>query len=163
WGNFTPDGQSIIFQRGLTNKVLTLWRFELADNKLTQLTQTLAAHPAVSPDSAKTAYYFLDKIGGKWKIGLISTITGEFLGNINLPENATDRTMRWFPNGKFISQIAYQGDETKLLLLPLNENEIIQSFDLGKGNVQWLDWSKDGKNFVIAQEIQTQDVVLISN
>lgn len=80
--------------------------------------------------------------------------------NIAKAQNATDRNMRWFPNGKFITQIAYRSDETKIFFLPTDENKNIQNFDLGNGNVQWFDWSKDGKKLVIAQEAQTQDAVL---
>lgn len=161
--NFTPDGNSIIFQRGLNNKILTLWRYDLKDKKLTQLTQKNALFPTISPDGNKIAHYFMDsEVDNLWRIKLISGINGDFLSKLNLPKEATERKMRWHPNGKFISQIANQGDNIKLLFLPITENDPTQSFDLGKGGLQWFEWSKDGKKIVYSQSVETQDIVLLS-
>ena len=163
WANFTPDGQSVIFQRGLNNKLITLWRLDLKDKKLTQLTQNHSLHPAISPDGSQTAYYFMDADADNlWRIKLISSTTGDTLAKINLPPIATKRMMRWSPNGKFISQIANQGEEIKLLLIPISRNNSIEIFDLGKGNLDWFEWSKDGKKIVVSQSTETQDIVLLS-
>lgn len=162
WANFTPDGRTIIFQRGLNSKMITLWRLDLGNGKLTQLTETHATHPAISPDGTRTAYYFMDRATDNlWRIGLISNATGEFLGKINLPKEATERRLQWHPNGRFLSQIAYHGDEIKLLQLPIDNSESPESFGLGKGDLQWFEWSKDGKKIVVSQTTQTQDVVLL--
>lgn len=161
--NFMPDGNSVIFQRGLNNKRITLWRYDLKDKKLTQLTQHNALQPTISPDGNKIAYYFMDsETDNLWRIKLISGSNGDFLSKLNLPKEATKRRMRWHPNGKFISQIANQGDNIKLLFLPINENIPIQPFDLGKGELEWFEWSKDGKKIVFSQSIETQDIVLLS-
>lgn len=163
WGNFTPDGQSVIFQNGLNNKTLTLWRFDLKDKKLTQLTKKNALQPTISPDGTQIAFYFMDsEVDNLWRIGIISALTGESLGKIDLPKEATERRMRWHPNGKFISQIAYQGENIKLLLLPISKNNSPESFDLGKGKLEWFEWSKDGKKIVVSQSTETQDIVLIN-
>ncbi len=162
WGNFTIDGKSVIFQRGLNNKTITLWRFDLADKKLSQLTQKHALHPVISPDGTQIAHYFMDNENDNlWRIKLISSITGEFLGKIDLPKDANKRKMRWHPSGKFIAQIANQGEETKLLLLPVNGIDPVKTFDLGKGDLQWFEWSKDGGKIVVSQSTETQDIVLL--
>lgn len=163
WGNFTPDGRSVIFQRGLNNKTLTLWRYDLADGKLSQLTQTNAIFPTISPDGTQTAFYFMDaKTDNLWRIGFISTRTGEFSGKINLPKEATQRRMRWHPGGKSITQAVNEGEEIKLLFLPLDGSIPSQTFDLGKGDLQWFEWSLDGKKIVVSQSTQTQDIVLLN-
>ena len=163
FGTFTPNGQSIIFQRGLDNKTITLWRFDLKDKKLTQLTKTHSLHPIISPDGSQIAHYFMEADADNlWRIKLISSTLGDFLNKINLPKEATKRSMRWHPSGNFISQIAYQGDEIKLLLLPIQSTDAPQTYPLGKGELEWFEWSQDGKKIVVSQSIETQDIVLLS-
>jgi len=162
--NFTADGQAVIFQRGLNNKTLTIWRIGVNDRKLLQLTGTQASHPAVSPDGAQTAYYFMDReTDNLWRIGLISSESGAFIGKLNLPPNATDRRMRWHPSGKFIGQIFYKGENINLLLLPTDGGQSQVVSGLGKGDVNWFNWSSDGKQLAVSQTTETQDIILLSN
>jgi len=162
--NFTSDGQSVIFQRGLNNKTLTLWRFDLADGKITQLTETQASHPAVSPDGRLAAYYFMDKeVDNLWRVGLISTETGSFIGKLNLPPKATHRRMRWHPNGEFLTQIFYTGENANLLFLPINGDAAQEIAGFGKGDVNWFEWSRSGKSIVASQTETLRDIVLVKD
>jgi Tol biopolymer transport system component len=162
--NFTADGQAVIFQRGLNNKTLTIWRIGVSDQTPLQLTGTQASHPAVSPDGTQTAYYFMDRATDNlWRIGLISSESGSFFGKINLPPNATDRRMRWHPSGRFIGQIFYKGENINLLLLATDGGQSQVVSGLGKGDVNWFDWSRDGEQIAVSQTTETQDIILISN
>ncbi len=158
--NFTPDGQSVIFQRGLNNK--TLWRYDLIDGKITQLTETLASYPTVSPDAALTAYYFLDREADNlWRVGLVSNETGAFSGKINLPAKITERRMRWHPSGRFLTQIFYTGEKANLFLLPTNGDTGQEISGFGKGDVNWFEWSPNGESIIVSQTETSQDIVLI--
>ncbi len=161
--NFTADGKAVIFQRGLDNKLITLWRVSLDDKTVVQLTRTHAMNPAISPDGTQTAYYFMDaETDGLWHIGLISSATGAYLGKLSFPKAVTERRMRWHPNGRFIGQIFYEGENVKLLLLPTNGGDSPIVSGLGKGGVNWFDWTKDGKHIIVSQTTKTRDVVLLS-
>ncbi|MEP7038786.1 MAG: winged helix-turn-helix domain-containing protein [Acidobacteriota bacterium] len=162
--NFTADGQAIIYQKGLNDKLITLWRVSLAEKIPVQLTQTHSIHPAVSADGTQTAYYFMDaETDGLWKIGLVSNENGSFLGKLSFPKAVTERRMRWHPNGKYIGQILYAGENINLLLLPTADGGASQIVsDLGKGIVNWFDWSKDGNQIIVSHTTTTQDVVLLS-
>lgn len=159
--NFTPDGQSVIFQRGLNNKTLTLWRCDLSDGKITRLTNTQSSHPAVSPDGTQTAYFFMDKdVDNLWRIGLISNSDGTFLGKINLPAKATNRRLRWHPGGKFLLTVYNSGNRNCVLLLPtIGETRELCGF--GEGEVEWFECSKDGNQILISQSVMTKDIILI--
>jgi DNA-binding winged helix-turn-helix (wHTH) protein/Tol biopolymer transport system component len=158
--NFTPDGQSVIFQRGLNNK--TLWRYDFIDGKITQLTETLASYPTVSPDAALTAYYFLDREADNlWRVGLVSNETGAFSGKINLPAKITERRMRWHPSGRFLTQIFYTGEKANLFLLPTNGDTGQEISGFGKGDVNWFEWSPNGESIIVSQTETSQDIVLI--
>ncbi len=161
--NFTPDGQAVIFQRGLNNKTLTLWRLELSDGKISQLTQTQASHPAVSPDGSLTAYYFMDtEIDNLWRVKLISSINGESAGKINLPPNAVERRMRWHPSGRFMTDIVYKNAEANLLILPIDGGKPQEFSGFGKGDVNRFEWSPNGQKIVISQTELIQDAIVIS-
>ncbi|MBA2734199.1 MAG: winged helix-turn-helix domain-containing protein, partial [Acidobacteria bacterium] len=162
WANFTPDGQSVIFQRGLNNKTLTLWRVAINGGTPIQLTRKPSSHPAVSPDGAQMAYYFMDaESDGEWHIGLISSDTGAIQGKFSFPKFVTERRMRWHPGGRFLTQIFYTGENVNLLLLPTDSSEAVTISGLDKGDVNWFEWARDGKRIVISQTTEIQDVVLL--
>jgi Tol biopolymer transport system component len=158
--NFTADGQAVIFQKGLNNKLITLWRVSLADLTTVRLTETHATHPAVSTDGALTAFYFMDA-DGLWRIALISSLDGTPRGKLSFPKAVTERRMRFFPGDKFIAQILYAGEEINLMLLPLNGggSRIISGF--GEGDVSWFEFSNDGKRIIISRAVETRDVVYL--
>jgi DNA-binding winged helix-turn-helix (wHTH) protein/Tol biopolymer transport system component len=163
WANFTPDGRSVIFQRGLNNKTLTLWRVATDGGKPIQLTHMPTSHPAVSPDGAHIAFYFMDKdTDNLWRIGLIASETGTLTGKLSFPEFVTERIMRWHPGAEYLAQIFYTGENVNLLLLPTTGGEALNISGLNQGNVNWFEWSRDGKRLVISQSVQTQDVILLS-
>lgn len=162
--NFTADGQTVIFQRGLKDKLVTLWRVSLADKNPLRLTETLATHPAVSSDGTRAAHYFMDaETDNLWRIRLVSAVDGAYLGKLSFPKFVTERQMRWHPSGKYIGQIFYEGENIKLLLLPTGgggEPQVVSGF--GKGGVNWFDWSPDGRRIVFSHITETEDAVLLS-
>ena len=161
--NFTPDGQSVIFQRGFKNKLVTLWRVSLTDKSQVQITRTHGTHPAVSPDGSQTAHYFMDaEVDNLWRIRLVSTNDGTYLGKLSFPKAVTERRMRWHPGGKYIGQIFYEGERIKLLLLPTDGSKSQIVSGLGEGDVNRFDWSRDGRQIVVSHTTETQDVVFLS-
>jgi len=161
--NFTADGQSVVFQRGFKDKLVTLWRVSLTDKSPVQITRTHATHPAVSPDGAQTAHYFMDaETDNLWRIRLISTNDGTYLGKLSFPKFVTERRMRWHPNGKYIGQIFYEGENIKLLLMPTSGGEPQVISGLGKGDVNWFEWSRDGRRIIVSHTTETQDLVFLS-
>ena len=164
WPNFKANGRTVIFQRGLNNKTLTLWRVGVDGGTPLPLTQTASSHPAVSPDGTTTAYYFMDKeANNAWSVRLISSDTGVPLGKLSFPEPVTERRLRWHPSGRFLSQIFYAGETVKLLLMPMDGTDAVTVSGLDKGDVNWFEWARDGKRLVISQTTVTQDIVLLTD
>ncbi|MBK6586741.1 MAG: PD40 domain-containing protein [Acidobacteria bacterium] len=161
--NFTPDGRSVIFQKGLNNKTVTLWRMAIDGGSRKQLTQTSGVKPTVSPDGSKVAYYFMDQtVDGLWKVGIISTDDGTPLNKLSFPKPVTERQMQWLADGSAIGQIFYEGDRIDLLVMPLDGSGSKLISDVGRGEVQSLAFSRDGKKLAISYTEQRPDVVLIS-
>ena len=99
---------------------------------------------------------------GFWRVGLILSKSGSSLGKLSFPKAVTERRMRWHPNGKFIGQILYAGEDISLLLLPIGGGESQIVSRLGKGDVNWFEFSPDGKQIVVSHTTETQDVVFLS-
>ena len=160
---FTADGKSVVFQRGYIDTP-TVWRVAINGEAPVQLTNILSLKPSVSPDGSQTSYYFMDKeTDGAWRIGLISTATGEFLGKLSFPQMVNERRMRWHPNGRFLAQVFNTGETANLLLLPTDGGEARISSGLGKGKIESFEWSPDGKQIVFSQTAETQDIVLLTD
>ena len=128
-----------------------------------QITRTHGTHPAVSPDGVRMAHYFMDaETDNLWRIRFVSTDDGKYLGKLSFPKAVTERRMRWHPNGKYIGQIFYEGENIKLLLLFAAGGEPKIVSGLGKGDVNWFDWSRDGRRILLSHTTETQDLVSLS-
>jgi Tol biopolymer transport system component len=99
----------------------------------------------------------------KWRIGIISTETGQLTSKFDLSLPSIDHTLRWTPDGNFLSRIVYDGEQANFVLLPLNgaPEYMLSGTDLGK--ISSFAWSPDGKNIAFAQTIQTRDAILLSD
>lgn len=159
------DGKQIVFQRGLYD-VPTVWNMSADGNTPVQLVNKHSLKPAISPDGSLAAYYFMDFAdggSGVWRIGLVSTKTGEFLRKLNFPMTVNERRMRWHPNGKFLAQIFNSGETANLLLMPVDGSSTKIISGLGKGEINSFDWSRDAKQLVFSQTTETQDAVLLTD
>ncbi len=157
---FSDDGRSVVFQKGIYNKTVTLWKLDIVDGSQTQLTETYGARPVLSPDGSKIAYYFMDQEkGGIWTIGLVSAVDSSPLGKLDFPKSVSERRMRWHPNGTAIAQIYNTGDTINLLSMPLTGTGATSLKDLAKGDAQWFDFSPDGGRIVIAHSEERRDLV----
>ena len=96
-----------------------------------------------------------------WRIGLISSETGEFLGKISFPTFVTERQMRWHLSGKFIAQIFYAGENANLMFLPIGGGESKTFSGLGKGDVSSFAFSRDGQQIALTRNAETREAVLI--
>jgi Tol biopolymer transport system component len=157
--DFTPDGNSVIFQRGGAFSNQTLWKIGTDGNNLKQISKNYTAFPQVSPDGEKTAYYFMDESDQHWKIGIIDNQTGKKLDEIEFPKIVNHRRMRWHPDNKVLAQVFYEGEDANLLLLPINKEKYKIIPDLGKGEIISMDWSADGQRLLFSQVNEIRDIV----
>jgi DNA-binding winged helix-turn-helix (wHTH) protein/Tol biopolymer transport system component len=162
--NFAAQGL-VVFQRGLNNKTLTVWR--TAPNEAPfQLTHINSHHPHVSPDGRRIAYYYMDVENPNeklWRIGLIDAETGAFLGKIAFPKFVTARQMRWHPSGSFLAQAFYEGENANLLLLQTEGGAGKTIKNLGKGEIASFAFSRDGRRIAYILDVETRDAVSITD
>lgn len=158
--HFAADGRSIIFQKGLANKIVTLHRLDLDTLTQRPVSDGFAARLTVSPIDSTVAYYYMDD--GKWRIRLISPDTGAVRQTLELPTKVVEQKMRWFPDGNYIGQIVDEGENLNLLILPTNGGPPRTITSIGTGIANGFDWSRDGKQFAIAHMDEQKNIVFIS-
>ncbi len=166
--DFTADGKAVVFQRGLGNEALSIWSISIKDKSIKQLAVNSSMRPAVSPDGSQIAFYTMaSSDGGRdsgWAISLMSSVDGTKLKQLSEPkENLGERFLRWYPSGEFLSQIESDGKSSNLFLIPTNGGKAQIFPGFGKERIEWFAWSPDGKQIVISQETETQDLVLMNN
>ncbi len=157
--DISNDGK-IIFQRGLGHSegAFLNWNGE------TKILDSSCYFPSISPDGTKVACYFMDFADNrKWRIAIISTDSSLLINKITPPIPIYERHIRWHPSGKFITQIYSEGENLKLLFLPVEGGEHKTLDGLGKGESNVPEWSADGKQFLYPQITIAQDAVLLTD
>jgi DNA-binding winged helix-turn-helix (wHTH) protein/Tol biopolymer transport system component len=160
--SFSPDGQTIVFQRGFAAS--TLWSISLDGVSTTQLTGYFASHPAISPDGQMIAYHFMD-YGGKdphWKLGLINRETHVLLNKLDFPLPISQRKTAWRPKDGLLTMTFANSEKSGLLLLSPVDGTFRTFDDLSAGKISAFDWSSDSSRLAFAQNFETNNVVLLS-
>lgn len=161
--SFSPDGKTIIFQRG--NNQTTLWQITPGENTTPiQLTGYSVANPTISPDGQKIAYHFMD-YGGKnpyWKLGVINNENRRLLTKLEFPVPITERRTIWRPKTDLLTMIFYNHETAGILLMSAVDGKFQTIENIGSGKITSFDWSADGSRFAFSQTFETNDVVAIT-
>ena len=164
----SPDGKSVIYQQGLTSKVLR--KIPLAGCVSVNATEMKGARPQFSPDGKFIAFFYIDDSTEpvpQWSIAIVSAEDGEFRRKLTIVPTVNDRFLRWTPDGKSVAYISSEGDNIKIILHSLNDAEPprpLAAFPTDAGGlIQAFAWSPDGKRFAFTRESHIRDVVLLNN
>ena len=160
--NFSPDGKTVVFQRGLTPS--TLWS---VDTKVpqppVQITGYFATNPSVSPDGHTIAFHFIDydRKDRQWKLGLIDTESHRLLNKFNFPMPILQRKTLWRPNDGLLTLVSNNGENVGILLMSAATGEFRTIDNIAVGIVPSFAWSADGKRFAFARNVETSDVIFL--
>lgn len=162
--NFTPDGKTIIFQRGENSA--TLWQIAADGTQPPeQLTGYAISNPAVSPNGRTIAYHFMD-FGVKnphWKLGLINSEDRRLLEKLEFPVSITERKTVWHPKGEFLTMIFNNPDNAGILLLSASDGKSRTIQNIGSGKINSVSWSAEANRLVFSQKFEKSDVVSLAN
>jgi Tol biopolymer transport system component len=164
----SPDGESVIYQQGITSKVLR--KIPLAGGASVNATEMKGARPQISPDGKLIAFFYIDDSTEpvpQWSIGIVSAEDGELRRKLTIAPTVNDRFLRWTPDGKAVAYISNEGDNIKIIRHSLDDAEPprpLATFPADAGGlVQAFAWSPDGKQFAFTRESHLRDVVLLKN
>jgi len=157
----TPDGRWVVYQAG--ENEARLWKVPTEGGQPIQLTETRARGPAVSSDGKMIAYYYLDPEALRWRIGVVSSEGGPPLKRFDFPPTLTWRFVRWSPDRQSIAYASNPGGLSDIWVQPLNGDQPKRLTDLKAEQIIAFDWSSDGRSLAFIRNVETSDVVLISN
>ena len=159
----TPDGQWVVFQRGMMEP--RLWKALVNGGAPVQLTTTRAQWPHVSPDGQMVAYYFLDPDVEKsrWRIGVVSSGGGQPLHRFDLPPTVAPagRFVRWSPDSQSIAFVNNSGGLSDIWQQPLDGSQPKQLTNFKAEQIIAFQWSPDGRSLAFVRGVETSDVILI--
>jgi hypothetical protein len=95
------------------------------------------------------------------KLAIIPFAGGPPLKLFDVPADIHYSSLRWRVDGGAVSYNLDQG--SKVWIQPLNGEPAGELLDFQPDSVWLTDWSRDGKQLVIARGKATSDAVLISN
>ena len=165
---FSPDGKSLIYQQGLTSKVLR--KISSAGGASVSATEIKGVRPQYSPDGKLVAFFFIDdstEPEPHWSIGVVSAEDGKFIQKLTIVPTVNERFLRWTPDGKSIAYISNEGDIVKIIVHSLDNTEpprVLLAFPTEAGGlIQAFAWSPDGRQFAFTRESNHRDAVLLNN
>lgn len=162
--NFTPDGKTIIFQRGDTTA--TLWQTATDGTKPPeQLTGYVISNPSVSPNGQTIAYHFMDFgiSNPHWKLGLVNREDRKLLKKLEFPVSISERKTVWFPKGNLLTMIFNNPENAGILLLSVEDGKSRTIQNIGSGKINSVSWSSDANRLVFSQKFEKSDVVSLAN
>lgn len=162
---FTPDGKEVIFQQGSLVKP-TLWRVSLDDSEPPkQFTGFYSHQPSISPDGRTIAYQFMDfnSEDKVWRLALMNSVDGRLLNKIDFPIPISQRKVVWHPDGKLLTMVFKNGENSGFLLLSAADNSYQTIENLTKGKISAFAWSPDGRRLAFTENQEESDAVLLDD
>ena len=165
----SPDGKWVVYTLLGSGKP-TLWRVSIDGGAPQQLTDRYTALPAISPDGKSIACVYRDEQpNSPVKLAVFPFEGGKptqvFDTEMSTPGNTLSREfpIHWAPDGRALTYVLTAAGVSNIWSQPLAEGQPRQLTSFKSERIFWFDWSRDGKQFVVARGTRTSDVVLISN
>jgi serine/threonine protein kinase/Tol biopolymer transport system component len=164
--SITPDGQWVVYC-DREDKQTTIWKVSIeggAPMRVAGTTQAMS--PSVSPDGKQLAYIEVtQKAKSPFQLVVISLETGAPLKSFDIPVLASDRLLRWTPDGR---DLVYLGRATGVGLAsvwrqPLDGSGPVRFLDFKPDSIFSFAFSQDGKQIALSRGRLTRDAVLIND
>ena len=162
----TPDGKWVVYTLLGAGKP-TLWRVSIDGGASQQLTDRYTAGPSVSPDGKSIACYFRERLDTPLKLAIFPIEGGlpTHTFNTQIPGEAISRIppLRWIDEGRALTYVLTSNGISNIWSQPVTSEQPKQVTNFKADRIFLFDWSRDGKQLIVAHGSVTSDVVLISN
>ncbi len=158
----TPDGKYVIFDQTDKKNKFSIWRVGIDGSDLTQIIDTEAERPIISPDGK-----FIACITGRQspsendRIVIFSIDGGAPKQTLDLPDVARSRTIRWSNDGKALVFAISTDNVDNLWRQPISGGEPTPITNFTSSRIFRFSPLVDG-GFAISRGDETSDAVLIS-
>jgi Tol biopolymer transport system component len=126
---------------------------ELADYTLTR--------PAISPDGKQIACAYTETNPPKTVIALIAFEGGQPLKKFDIP--IARQRVRWAPDGQALTYVLNRDGVANIWSQPVDGGKAVQLTAFKSDFIYSHEWSRDGRQLLLARGSVTSDVVLINN
>jgi Tol biopolymer transport system component len=159
--SISRDGRMLVFQRGAVDTTpFTLWRLARGEPTPTEVTDQHAMRPALSPDGASIAHYWMTLEA--WLLAVTPTAGGLPAWALPISETHAARVVRWSPDGQALAYIDGAGGASNIWLQPLDGGQPRKLTHFAEGRISTFDWSPDGSKLVWMRLNEVRDVVALS-
>jgi serine/threonine protein kinase/Tol biopolymer transport system component len=162
----SPDGKWVVFNSAISGKV-TLWKIPIDGGEATQLTDEYSFVPAISPDGKTIACMFRSGYSDPFKLAIIPFEGGQPKKEFDIIPGVNPfyygRQLRWSPDGRALHIIVNRDGVDNIWSQPIEGGQPVKLTSFKSDRIFAFDWSRDGKQLVLARGNVTPDAVLISN
>ena len=156
----TPDGKNIVYQTWMRQGI---FKIPLTGGEPIQLIPSAAFEPSVSPDGKLLAVSKVDRPPTMY-LDILPLAGGPSIKQFDLPVlSMTAFPLSWTRDSKGLIFLDSREGVGNLWLQPLAGGKPKQITNFSSDRIYSFDWSKDGKQLVVARGSSSSDIVLISN
>jgi Tol biopolymer transport system component len=161
--SFLPDGRSIVYATGGSTQFA--WKVSLDGGAPVQLTSKPTNMPVVSPDGRWLLCRYRAAEPGKplWRTAIMSLESPGEPRFFDSPRDAGGPRLEWHPDSKHFGYVGWQGGVANVWLQSIEGGEPRQITFFDSGTINAFDWSRDGRQLVVAHVEGTSDAVMIRN
>jgi Tol biopolymer transport system component len=164
--SISPDGQWVFYcDREDTQTII--WKVSIEGGEPVRVAGTnQAMSPSVSPDGKQLAYIeATQKARPPFQLVVISLDNGAQLKAFDIPVLASDRLLRWTPDGRDLIYLgrATVGGLSTIWRQPFDGGTPRPLVDFKPDSIFSFSYSRDGKQLALSRGSLTRDAVLINN
>jgi Tol biopolymer transport system component len=155
----TPDSRWVVYQSGES-----LWKVPIDGGEPVQLTSRGFGLPAISPDgkwiAAQQSIQIDNPIGTR--IAIIPIEGGEPIKVFDVSQEVPSQ-IRWSPDGSAVTYLSRRDGVVNVWSQPFKGGPSRQLTDFKSDDIFSFDWSRDGRQLLLARGTWSRDVILISS
>jgi Tol biopolymer transport system component len=161
YARITPDGKGVVFA---TWTVPGVFKVPLAGGEPVQLLSDFAYQPSVSPDGKLLAVSKIRHNPHSDYLEIISLANGTSIKQFDIPILAMNgNPLFWTPDSKALMYPDSRDGVGNVWLQPLAGGKPKQITNFTSDRIYSFDWSRDGKQLVVARGNSSSDIVQISH
>jgi serine/threonine protein kinase len=164
---FSPDGKWVVYTLLGAGKP-TLWRVSIDGGAPQQLTDKYTAAAAFSPEGQSLACLYRDEQpNAPLKLAIFPVEGGQPTRVFDAPTLTEEVSLvlspRWTTDGRALTYVVTSAGVSNIWLQPINGGAPRQLTEFKSDRIFSFEWSRDGKQLLVARGMVASDVVLISN
>jgi Tol biopolymer transport system component len=153
----SPDGRWVVYDANAT-----LWRIRIDGGQPLQLTTNLTSDAAISPDGKQVACFYRVSGLAPFQIAILPSEGGQPLKVFDVAKNIVRWPgLRWTIDGRSVIYVDSSGGVSNLWSQPIDGGTPKQLTDFKSDSIFSYDWSRDGRQLVLARGTETNDVIVI--